>query len=334
MRYTARSVLVIGLGLLLIGARASHAQPAAVAKKIPVILDTDIGGDIDDTWALGLLLRSPEFDVKLVVSDTGDTVYRTKIIAKLLEVAGRADIPVGVGICQVKDGGGPQNEWVKGYELSKYPGKVHEDGVQAIIDTIQQATPEAPITLICIGAMPNIREALKRAPEIAQRAKFVGMHGSIRVGYGGKPKPDPESNVVVDIAATRAAFAAPWPKEITPLDTCGLVQLTGENYSKMASSADPLARAVVENYRIWLQVADPASKQKGAPTASTTLFDTVAIHLARTHDWMTMEELPIVVGDDGITRIDPAGPRINCAMSWTDRPAFERMLVERLTGGH
>ena len=37
--------------------------------KIPVILDTDIGDDIDDTWALGFLLRSPEFDVKLVVGD-------------------------------------------------------------------------------------------------------------------------------------------------------------------------------------------------------------------------------------------------------------------------
>ena len=45
------------------------------AVHIPVILDTDIGGDIDDTWALALLLKSPEFDVKLVVSDNGDTVY-------------------------------------------------------------------------------------------------------------------------------------------------------------------------------------------------------------------------------------------------------------------
>jgi len=35
------------------------------SKKIPVILDTDIGEDIDDTWALGLLLKCPEFDVKL-----------------------------------------------------------------------------------------------------------------------------------------------------------------------------------------------------------------------------------------------------------------------------
>ena len=36
-------------------------------KKIPVILNTDIGGDIDDSWALSFLLRSPELDTKLVV---------------------------------------------------------------------------------------------------------------------------------------------------------------------------------------------------------------------------------------------------------------------------
>jgi inosine-uridine nucleoside N-ribohydrolase len=42
-------------------------------RSIPVILDTDIGGDIDDTWALAMMLRSPELDVKLVVTDTGDT---------------------------------------------------------------------------------------------------------------------------------------------------------------------------------------------------------------------------------------------------------------------
>ena len=66
--------------------------------KIPVILDTDIGGDIDDTWALAMMLKSPELDVKLVVTDTGNTTYRAKIAAKMLEIAGRTDVPVGVGL--------------------------------------------------------------------------------------------------------------------------------------------------------------------------------------------------------------------------------------------
>jgi inosine-uridine nucleoside N-ribohydrolase len=69
-----------------------------MSRKIPVILDTDIGGDIDDTWALAMMLRCPELDIKLVVSDTGNTTYRAKIIAKILHIAGRTDIAVGIGI--------------------------------------------------------------------------------------------------------------------------------------------------------------------------------------------------------------------------------------------
>ena len=51
------------------------------AKPIPVILDTDIGNDIDDNWALGLLLKMPELAPKLVLSCTGDTNYRALVAA-------------------------------------------------------------------------------------------------------------------------------------------------------------------------------------------------------------------------------------------------------------
>ena len=333
MRRSCLASLVV-LVLTLVGRGVPAVEPAddktatATATKIPVILDTDIGGDIDDTWALGLLLKSPEFDVKLVVSDTGDTVYRARIIARMLEVGQRTDIPVGVGIRQATDGG-PQAAWVAGYDLARYPGKVCHDGVAAIVETIM-AAPQ-PVTLLCIGAMPNIRAALQRNPEIAQRVRFIGMYGSVRLGYGGKSMPDPEANVVSDVAAARAVFTTSWPMTITPLDTCGLVQLTGENYRMVAESSDPLARAVIENYRIWRKVADPKAKEPA--TASTTLFDTVAIHLARSNEWLRMEELPIVISDDGYTRFDSRGKRVNCAMAWTDKAAFERLLVERLTGG-
>src|ERR1700733_13915688 len=93
----------------------------------PVILDTDIGDDIDDTWALGLLLKSPELDAKLVVGDFGSAPYRAKLLAKFLQTAGRTDIPVGVGVETGKGGTGPQAEWIKDYDLNAYPGKVYKD---------------------------------------------------------------------------------------------------------------------------------------------------------------------------------------------------------------
>ena len=70
---------------------------SAPAKPRPVILDTDIGTDIDDTWALAMLLASPELDLRLITTVSGDVRYRGDLCAGLLAVAGRRDVPIGLG---------------------------------------------------------------------------------------------------------------------------------------------------------------------------------------------------------------------------------------------
>jgi len=305
----------------------SAAAEGRTPAKIPVILDTDIGGDIDDTWALALLLKSPEVDLKMVVTDYGDTPYRAKIAAKLLEVAKRTDVQVGVGIEQDAKAG-PQAKWVADYDLARYPGKVHKDGVGAMIDLIMKS--REPITLVAIGPVPNLKAALERQPEIAKRARFVGMDGSVRRGYDGKSTPDAEWNVVGNVKAAQKVFTAAWPMTITPLDTCGLVRLKGEKYRKIAECKEPLTRAVIENYEIWFKAGNP--QHRGKPDASSVLFDTVAAYLSFSHKLVNIERLPIRVTDDGFTRIDPQGKTIDCATSWIDLSAYEDFLVERFTG--
>src|SRR5690349_13106477 len=200
-------VLIFGLLLLCAGC-SSKSKQAPMPKRIPVIFDTDIGDDIDDTWALGFLLRSPELDLKLAVGDNGKAEYRARLLAKFLEQAGRSDVPVGIGLPVQRKGGQRQAGWLAGYELKQYPGKVEKDGVKAIIKTIMNS-PQ-PVTLICVGPVQNIAEALKREPRIAQNSRFVGMHGSVRFGYGGTNKPVAEYNVKEQPKACQAAFTAPW----------------------------------------------------------------------------------------------------------------------------
>jgi inosine-uridine nucleoside N-ribohydrolase len=267
-----------------------------------------------------MLLKSPELDLKLVVGDNGNAVYRARLIAKMLQAAGRTDVAVGVGL-KPEDKGGRQAQWVEGYDLKSYPGKVHQDGVQAIIDTVMNS-PE-PVTLIAIGPIQNIAAALEREPRIAQKARFVGMHGSVRKGYGGKPTIDAEYNVKVDAKACRKVFEAAWDITITPLDTCGLVRLKGEKYAAVRDSKDPVTAALVENYRIWAKGDKP-------PTGSSILFDTVAVYLAFTDELLKMEKLGIRVDDDGKTLIDPAAKVMNVATEWKDMPAYEDFLVKRL----
>jgi len=317
-----RLLLALGVGLL--AAPAPAAQPA----RLPVILDTDIGDDIDDTWALGLLLKSPELDVKLVVGDHGKPLYRTKLLAKFLEIAGRTDIPIGMPLDTHQHGGGRQSAWVADYNLNRYPGKIYPDGVQAIIDTILQS-PE-PVTMIAIGPLPNLGEALRREPRLAQKARFVGMHGSVRRGYGNSPQPHAEYNVKEDVPACQRVLGADWRSlTITPLDTCGLVQLKGPDYARVRDAQDPICRAILENYRHWLE----ADHKAQAESHSSTLFDTVAVYLALEDRLCTMEELGIRVTDDGFTVIDPAARKMRVATAWKDLAGFERWLATRLTTG-
>jgi inosine-uridine nucleoside N-ribohydrolase len=293
-------------------------------NKIPVILDTDIGDDIDDTWALGLLLRCPELDVKLVIGDKGKPIYRAGLIAKFLQRVNHTDIPVGVGVDTGAENKGRQSAWLGDYQLDAYPGKVLRDGVQAIIDTIM-TSPE-PLTLIAIGPLPNVAAALEKEPRIAQRARFVGMHGSVRLGYGGSKTVSAEYNVRADAKACQKTLSAPWDVTITPLDTCGIVQLRGERYRRVRESKDPIASAIIENYRVW------AKNPQQAETASSTLFDTVAVYLAFSEELLKMEELGIRVTDDGFTRIDPTAKKMSVATAWKDMDAFQDLMVQRLTG--
>ena len=97
------------------------------SKPVPVILDTDIGLDVDDVWALAFLLRCPEIDLRLAVSSTGDTKYSAALVAKLLDIADRSDVPVGVGLAiDAKER--THASWLADYDLSDYRGEVRQDG--------------------------------------------------------------------------------------------------------------------------------------------------------------------------------------------------------------
>jgi inosine-uridine nucleoside N-ribohydrolase len=295
---------------------------------VPVILDTDIGDDIDDTWALGLLLQCPELDLKLVMGDYGKADYRARLLAKFLMAAGRTNVPVGLGMDVAPKGDGPQAGWITNFTLKSYPGRVYRDGVQAMIDVIMES--KEPVTLICIGPMPNVAAALAREPRIALRARMVGMYGSVNVGYGGSTNPAAEWNVKADAKACRAAFTAPWEITITPLDTCGLITLDGDRYLRVRNSANPIPHAVIENYRIWSVSQD--AKSKAAENYSSTLFDTVAVYLAVQQELCKMERLRLRVTDDGFTVRDEKAKDVNAATGWYSLDGYRDWLVKRLCG--
>jgi inosine-uridine nucleoside N-ribohydrolase len=221
-----------------------------------------------------------------------------------------------------------QEPWVTDYDLDQYQGAVYADGVQALIDCVMAS--DQPVTIIAIGVVTNLAEALRREPKIAERCRFVGMHGSIRVGYGGSSEPSPEANVKNDVESLRVVFSAPWlEKIITPLDTCGLVVLQGDLYQKIFEHESPVLKAVIENYQIWAGLVNWMAVDY-FKTKSSTLFDTVAVYLAYCQALVVMEEVSLTVTDEGLTVEDQAGDLVQAAMQWLDLDQFYQHLTARL----
>eukprot|EP00937_MAST-01D_sp_MAST-1D-sp2_P006108 g6108.t1 len=287
-------------------------DPAATSEPrsegpVPCILDTDIGDDIDDTWALAMLLRSPEIELKYVLtSGSGHHRARARIVAKMLAVAGRSRVRIGLGVEQNARCALRQASWAEEVDLANHPGGVDEDGVG---------------------------------------------------------EPDIEHNVANDVEACRAVFQAPFAsKAITPLDTCGVVQLTGAAYERVVSSrlAKPdcargsLALALVENVCVWeplfLQTRPHLSEvyahEKGR---SSVLFDCAAVGLALAvarrgspnFRFFKIERLRLDIEDTGFIRERGAAQPgattqercvLDVAVGWVDYTAFERVMLDRITG--
>ncbi len=304
---------------------------AAPAKPVPVVLVTDIGSDIDDTWALAMILRSPELDLKLVLTDSGDTRYRAAVAAKFLAMSGRSGVPIGIGDPgPMGDDGKNQAPWVAGYDLKNYPGKIRDNGVDALIELIAKST--GPITVIAIGPVPSLARAVAKAPGIAAKCRLVGMFGSFDKGYGDAPVPVAEWNVKADAAALRQVLAAPWRDILlTPLDTCGIVSVTGARYHAIWSATDdPVLRALIENYCIYAPRVT-WTKCDFFATRSTTLFDCVAVYLAYAEELVEVETVSFDVTADGFTRRAANGPlKARVALRWKNLAAFEDHLTKRL----
>ena len=300
-------------------------------KKIPIIVDTDIGGDIDDVWALTLLLMSPEFDIKLITTAVGDTLTRAKIVAKMLISANRTDIPIGIGLPQV-DMPCYYGSWAEDFDLDSYEGTVYEDGIRSIVDAVMESDEQ--ITVLALAPLTNLAATIDIEPKVAEKSILVGMLGSIYKGYHEKTEPDKECNIVNNIPAAKKIFNSSWDMTITPLDTCGSIRLTDSKYEMVASQKNLLIRDLIETYDCWLKRPGYPKNLYGQPSdidcQSSILFDTVAVYLAMSQNLLHMEKIGLEVTDDGYTKVNKNAKKVLCATKWNDIDAFENFLVKRL----
>ena len=185
------------------------------------------------------------------------------------------------------------------------------------------------MTIIAIGPLTNIAEFIRRAPELVSRTSIVAMAGSISKKHNFIDGTIAEFNILQDIAAAQKVFSAPWHKfTLTPLDSCGGVVLDGNDYLKVKRSKSSLNLELMNSYKHFIKTRPEAKFD--FDTSSSILYDTVAVHLAYSDKELVTEQLPLLVDNDGFTKIDPLGNIIDVAIGWNDLDSYKKNFVNRL----
>ena len=297
--------------------------------KIPVILDTDIGGDIDDHWAVAQLLKCPQLETKLILTCAGNTKYRTKTLARFLEKSATTEVPIGIGIeCKWHYNQTVFDPVIQDYDLAQYPGKLYADGVEQLVKTIMES-PE-PVTVIGIGPFPNLAEALELEPRIVNNSRLVLICG--RIYEPNRQGNMAECNLTMFTAASQKIFSSDWDITIAPVESSGQVMLDGALYQRVKNCKDPAMVALIADYRHWDKHSPYGNKTKHE-IASSTLFDTVAVYLAYAEDYLEIENMGLTVPDSGMFELTETGKQVRVAMRWKDLAAFKNELVDSLTIG-
>ena len=302
------------MAVLLAGFAFAVTSLSAAPSRVPIILDTDIGTDIDDAFALALIINSPELELLGVTTVAGDTQARARLAAKLLWVAGGTwrKVPVYAG-----EPGKPQpieqTRWANGFTSPA----LHMSGAVDFMKTEINRRP-GKVTVIAIGELTNVADLLKSDPAMATKIKLIAlMGGSIARGYGPDSKPEAEWNIKSNPEAAQRVFSSRVPLLMAPLDVTDMLQLDAHDRRTIFTHHTPLTNALAILYHLW---------GKETPT----LFDPMAVAMLIHPSVCETQQLAIEVDARGFTRV-VEGKAANATVGMkTDPKKFFEFYVSRV----
>jgi purine nucleosidase len=297
-------------------------RAAAPQERMKVILDTDIGTDIDDAWALAFVIQHAGFEPLGITITDADTPARARIACKLLYHANRSDVPVAVGRQTPTPDARIDHQfaWAEDFTAVR---PVRASAADFLVDQVKRYPGQ--VTLIAVGPLQNIADALRREPRLGEYCKRVVLMSGCIYGTATEPsKPMPEWNVVASTADAQLVYSAGLPLTIVPLDATTHVQLEESERDRVRNHNSPLTNALEALYRLWLS----------SPSSRMTLHDQLAVAEAARPGMLfgKKQELRLRVDDQGYTRIDPQRGKPVTVCFEPKRDAFMEYYIGQLTG--
>ena len=211
-------LVVVGLFVLVAPVMGIAADPPR--ERIPILLDTDIGSDVDDAFALGLALTDPSLDLRGVTTVSGEAENRAWIVCRFLTAVGRRDIPVAWG----RD---PQPDQPVNWQIQyrRHPAVIFNRSVKPVkesaVELLYSKLKAEPgkLTIVAVGPLTNVARLLNEHPDCKLWIKrIVLMGGSVRAGFAPKSPPEAEWNIKLDAAAAKTVFTSGVSLVVAPLD--------------------------------------------------------------------------------------------------------------------
>jgi purine nucleosidase len=300
--------------VLLLAWCAGWAQGAGhVSEKI--IIDTDIGDDVDDAFALAIAVKSSELQVLGVTTTFGDTGARAKIADRFLGEVGHGDIPVLAGKATATKNPMSQRKYGDGH----FTKSSHGDAVEFLLEQIRKYPGE--ITLVAIGPLMNVGAAIdKDAATFRKLKRVVLMGGSVRRGYGdlgytAPVPPMPEWNILNDVASAQKLFTAGVPLYVMPLDSTQL-KLDEVKRAFLFSQGTEVTDQLAVLYHLWGQ-------------ETPTLFDPMTLVFVLRPELCPVTGMHLRVDEKGFTREEPGAVNAQVCLD-SNAEDFFRFYLRRV----
>jgi purine nucleosidase len=317
------SVLIAFSAFILVRAegQVQSSEPTHDSAPQSVIIDTDIGGDIDDVYAVGLALQSPELKILGITTEFVDTTLEARLTSRFLKETGHTDIPVAVGTPKQVP---PKGSLSQARYAERGPaGLTYPNATDFILQQIRLHPGE--ITLIAIGPETNIGAAIDR--DIATFRKLrqvVIMGGSIYRGYNlantyqTNMMPSLEYNIAMDPEAAQKLFTSGVPLFVMPTDSTQ-IKLEELRRAQIFSAGTPMTDAITLLTEEWSHGLQ----------ATPTLNDVVAVVYLVNPNLCSAVPMDIRVDATGATKVVQGPPNASVCLH-SDSDQFFDFVMPRL----
>jgi len=223
-----------------------------------IVLDTDMGSDVDDALCLALILASPELELVAVTTVGNEAHLRAQVARRLLDLACIESVPVFAG-CRVPMLGGRGFNWfgLEGQGILE-PGREPQVESRHAVDSLLQLSRDEPdFDLVAVGPMTNLAAALLLDPDFASRIRSLTiMGGHLRqVAYGGKVFPaGVDYNLCSDPEASYLVLRSGIPTTLICADVTLQTWIRPDDVDAIAAVATPFHRTLADAVRLWTPV--------------------------------------------------------------------------------